>query len=77
MLKLSSHDVSKWICSESRYDRSSMNYEENQAPHEMHEARETQSDRKTWVAPTVSDSPVNDLTSAAGAGVTPDGITYS
>lgn len=54
-----------------------MNYEENQAPHEMHEARETQSDRKTWVAPTVSDSPVNDLTSAAGAGVTPDGITYS
>lgn len=54
-----------------------MSHEEKNVQTTTNEERERQSERKTWVAPTVSDSPVNDLTSAAFTGVGVDGGFYS
>lgn len=55
-----------------------MSHDEKTVQPATNEERERQSDRKTWVAPTVSDSPVNDLTSNAQPlpGVF-DSLTYS
>ena len=54
-----------------------MSQEENKVEPAAKTDRERQPDRKTWVTPTVSESPVNDLTSAAFTGIGADGGFYS
>lgn len=55
-----------------------MSHEEKKVQPTTNEQLDQQSDRKTWVAPTVSDSPVNDLTSASPTvTATLDGVLYS
>jgi len=54
-----------------------MSHEEKKVQPTTNKEGERQPDRKTWVAPKVSDSPVNDLTSAAFTGAGVDGGFYS
>lgn len=54
-----------------------MSNEEKNAQPAIHDERERPSDRKTWVAPQVSDSPVNDLTSSGFVGIGVDNAIYS
>jgi len=54
-----------------------MSNEEKKVHPTTNEERERKPERKAWVAPTVSESPVNDLTSAAFTGIGVDGGFYS
>lgn len=56
---------------------SDMKHESRDEPNSSADERDQHQNRKPWITPVVSESPVNELTAAASAGTGTDNVIYS